>query len=353
MSCTLVVLGAGMMGSALSVPLVDRGHQVRLVGTHLDREIITELSATGVHPKLGLALPSGIRFFQLEELAQAMRGADAVALGVSSAGVEWAANTLAPLVRGDLPLLMVAKGLRFESGALVTLPQTFMAALPAHVAARVSPVAVAGPCIAGELARRVETCVVFAGRDAAALSFWKAAAHGAYYRVWTSSDVTGVEVCAALKNAYAMGIAFGAGLHEARGGSAGSVALHNYEAAVFAQAAQEMARLVEVAGGRRESAFGLPGVGDLDVTCNGGRTGRFGRLLGQGLTREQALAQMPDTTLECLEILEVMRQALAAFERSGTLRVGELPLLSELMRVALDGKPIDMPFDQFFNLSSR
>src|SRR5262249_42790357 len=160
--------------------------------------------------------------FQVEELEQALRGADAVALGVSSAGVEWAADALAPLVQGELPLLMVAKGLRFEKNALVTLPSAFTARLPAHARERVSPVIVAGPCIAGELARRVPTCVVFAGQDAAALSFWQSCAEGAYYRVWTSTDVTGVEVCAALKNAYAMGVAFAAGLHEARGGSAGS-----------------------------------------------------------------------------------------------------------------------------------
>src|SRR5262245_6613115 len=95
---TLVMLGAGMMGSALCVPLIDRGHDVRLVGTHLDREIIDELRRTRVHPKLKVELPEGIGFYQVEELEQALAGADAVALGVSSAGVEWAARTLAPFI---------------------------------------------------------------------------------------------------------------------------------------------------------------------------------------------------------------------------------------------------------------
>ncbi len=349
---TLVVLGAGMMGSALAVPLLDRGHDVRLVGTHLDREIIDELRRSGVHPTLRYELPRGLSFYEYEELAQAMDGAEALVLGVSSAGVEWAARALEPFARAarqELFVLMVAKGLRFAAGALCTLPETLLATLPTEVSAKVRPVAVAGPCIAGELARRVETCVVLAGSDARALEYWKNTAQGPYYRIWTQSDVAGVEVCAALKNAYAMGIAFGSGLHEARGGTAGSIALHNYESAVFAQAVFEMARVVELAGGRREAAFWLPGVGDLDVTCNGGRTGRFGRFLGQGLTRDEAIAKMEGATLECLEILEVMRETLAAFEKAGTLGRDELPLLRELMRVALDGQPIDMPFDRFFS----
>jgi glycerol-3-phosphate dehydrogenase (NAD(P)+) len=345
---TLLMLGAGMMGSALCVPLADRGHRVRLVGTHLDREIVEALKTSGVHPKLGLPLPDGIEYFQMEELGQALSGADAVLLGVSSAGVEWAAHTLAPFLSEGFPILMVAKGLRLHEGALVTLPDAFTRSLPETLAKTLAPAAVAGPCIAGELARRVETCVVLTSRDEEALGYWKRVARGPYYHVFTSTDLVGAEVCAALKNAYAMGIALGAGLHEARGGQSGSVAHHNYESAVFAQSVLEMSRLVELAGGQRESAFGLPGVGDLDVTCNGGRTGRFGRFLGQGLGRNGAIEKMEGATLECLEILEVMRRALPQLEGQETLQHAELPLLRELMRIALDGAPVALPFEKFF-----
>ena len=345
---TLVVLGAGMMGSALCAPLVDRGHTVRLLGTHLDREIIDALKQRGVHPKMGLSLPDGMTYHQLDELALALDGAEAVVLGVSSAGVEWAARTLAPLLKAGTPILMVAKGLRLQGGALVALPDVLLAAMPEELAKTLCPVAVAGPCIAGELARRVETCVVLAARDEEALAYWKRIARGPYYHVFPSTDLVGVEVCAALKNAYAMGIGLGAGLHEARGGAAGSVAMHNYESAVFAQSIVEMARLVELSGGRRESVFGLPGVGDLDVTCNGGRTGRFGRFLGLGLGRTGAIEKMEGATLECLEILEVMRQAVGRFETDEKLSPGELPLLRELMRIALDGSPVALPFEKFF-----
>jgi glycerol-3-phosphate dehydrogenase (NAD(P)+) len=346
---TITVLGAGMMGSALCVPLVDAGHDVRLVGTHFDGEIIESVTKTGVHPKLKLPLPSAIRPFFVEQLAEAMRGVDAVGIGVSSAGVRWAGQQLRPFVQPGLPIVMITKGLELAGGHLDVLPDVLAQELGSQGEPSIAPVAVAGPCIAGELARRVETCVVFTGRETQALEELATLCQTRYYHVWTSPDVVGIESCAALKNAYAMGIGFAAGLHEAAGGAPGSVALHNYEAAVFAQAVREMQRIVMLLGGNPASAAGLAGVGDLNVTCNGGRTGRFGRQLGLGIGVKRAIEAMQGATLECLEILDVMRQALHVYEARRVLGSDELPLLRHLMAVALDDKPIAMPFSDFFS----
>jgi glycerol-3-phosphate dehydrogenase (NAD(P)+) len=344
---TITVLGAGMMGSALCVPLVDRGHEVRLVGTLLDGEIVESLKNSGIHPKLKLELPRSIRPFADAELEAALPGSDVLILGVSSAGVRWAGARLTGLALPPLPIAMITKGLEWDGEKLRVLPDVLHELLPEPVRARVQPVGVAGPCIAGELARRVQTCVVFTGRDAAAIERFAELARGPYYHVQRSADVVGVEVCAALKNAYAMGIAFAVGLHERAGGQPGSVAMHNYESAVFAQSVLEMQKIVAIAGGDPATAAGLAGVGDLDVTCNGGRTGRFGRLLGLGLGLPEAIAGMEGATLECLEILEVLRAALPALEARGELQPRELPLLRQLMAVALDGEPIAMPFGEF------
>jgi glycerol-3-phosphate dehydrogenase (NAD(P)+) len=335
-----------MMGSALCVPLVDRGNDVRLVGTHLDADIIRSLKAKHEHPSLKLELPKDIRPYAIEELPQAMLGADAIVLGVSSAGVRWAADKIARFVTPGLPLLMVSKGLVYDSGKLRVLPDVLRDALPSELADAVAPCAIAGPCIAGELARRVETCVVFTGRDPAKLSQLKSWIGGGYYHVFTSTDLVGMEACAALKNAYAMGIAFAAGLHEKLGREPGSIAQHNYEAAVFAQAALEMQALVRVLGGAPESVLGLAGVGDLTVTCNGGRTGRFGRFLGQGLGVAESVRRMQSATLECLEILTVMQQALPDLKASGELQAS-VPLLEHMIEVALEDAPVRMPFDEF------
>ena len=341
----VTVLGAGMMGSALCVPLVDAGHEVRLVGTHLDGEIIAELRRSHTHPKLQLPLPGSILPFSLEELPAAMSGAELVGVGVSSAGLSWAAQTLAPHLRPDHDVVMITKGLHVEGDAAHVLPDVFRATLADAAHQPLHPAAIAGPCIAGELARRVPTCVVLTGRDRAALERIAAALETSYYHLFIDDDVVGVEVCAALKNAYAMGIALALGLHEKSGGQPGSVAMHNYEAAVFAQAVWEMQAFVAAAGGAPASASWLPGVGDLDVTTNGGRTGRFGKLLGLGLRPDEAVERMQGATLECLEILAAARRALPALRARGMVR---LPLLEHLVQIALDGDAVQMPFADFF-----
>lgn len=349
---TITVLGAGMMGTAFTWPLVDNGHEVRLVGTPLDAEIIAAIGRDRVHPKMNLTIPEGIHAFAVHDLEAALEGSDAVVLGVSSAGVRWAAEALGRylVARPTLPIVMISKGLEWADGSFSVLPDVFSKALPKEIAPSVNPVAVGGPCIAGELARRVDTCVVFTGRNAEHVARWKAWAEGAYYHVFSSADVVGVETCAALKNAFAMGVGFAAGLHEKRGGQPGSIAMHNYEAAVFAEAIVEMGRVVSLAGGDPKHAAGMAGVGDLNVTCNGGRTGRFGRWLGLGLSLPDAILRMEGATLECLEILEVMDRALRDLDAAGKTRVDELPLLRHLAAVARGRieSTAAMPFDRFF-----
>ena len=343
----VTILGAGMMGSALAVPLIDRGHDVRLVGTHLDADIVASLRKDRAHPTLRHELPPGFRAYPLEELEEAMAGVDIVVLGVNSHGVHWAAERLAPYTRPGLPIAMITKGLEWDGSALRVLPDVVRGLLPEEHRQSIDPIGVTGPCIAGELARRVETCVVFSGRSAERAAAIADVMRSDYYHVWTSTDVRGHETCAALKNAYAMAIGFAHGLHEKRGGQPGSVALHNYESAVFAQSICEMQRLVSVVGGDPETAVGLSGVGDLDVTTNGGRTGRFGRWLGLGLTVPEAVEQMRGATLECLDIVRVVREALPTLEQQGVAAT-ELPLMRHMAAVVLDGAPVEMPFAAFF-----
>lgn len=337
-----------MMGSALCVPLVDAGHEVRLVGTHLDEDIVRSLQQNGVHPKLNLELPREIRAFPISKIDQAMLGADVIGVGVSSAGIDWCGQTLAPFVSASVPIVMITKGLRWSGQSLRVLPDVLCDPFPAAVRSQIKPAVVAGPCIAGELARRVPSAVVVTGRDAKVLARLSKLMRTDYYFPFTDQDLVGVEACAALKNAYAMGIAFATGQHEARGGSAGSIGMHNAESAIFAQSIFEMTRIVALLGGRQESVAFLAGVGDLDVTTNGGRTGRFGKWLGKGLRRDEAIAKMEGATLECLEILSELREALGAWCRAGKLTETELPLLRHMQDVALDGALVALPYRDFF-----
>src|ERR671916_3088542 len=104
---TVSILGSGIMATALSFPLTDNGHEVRLVGTHLDREIIDSIQKTGVHPKLDLKVPEGVRAYQLEEAGEAFEGAQIVMSGVNSFGVRWVSEQLALLLRPGVMVIAV------------------------------------------------------------------------------------------------------------------------------------------------------------------------------------------------------------------------------------------------------
>jgi glycerol-3-phosphate dehydrogenase (NAD(P)+) len=340
----IAILGAGMMGSALSIPLVDAGHQVTLVGTPLDTEIIAALRAQKPHPGLDVPLPGVVvRHWQAapEESAEA----DGVVVGVSSAGIDFVARAVRELAIGVRPIALLTKGLRWQDGTLLTMPD-IVAAGAANTS--LEPAGICGPCIAGELARRVPTSVVVAGRDAGVVGQWVTWLRTSYYRACPNPDLVGAQICAALKNAYAMGLSLAQGLHERRGGSAGKLALHNYEAAMFAQALAEMRTLVALCGGDTETVAGLAGAGDLLVTLNGGRTSHLGRWLGLGIGRTEAIRRMRGATLEALEILDVLRAALADLVAAGKLASDALPLLRHLMEVALDDGEVTTPLERFF-----
>jgi glycerol-3-phosphate dehydrogenase (NAD(P)+) len=116
---------------------------------------------------------------------------------------------------------------------------------------------------------------------------------------------------------------------------------------VFAQAVLEMQSMLTLVGGDPQTAAGLPGTGDLTVTCNGGRTGRFGKWLGLGLSLPAAIAKMEGATLECLEVLRELDAAVARFDELGRTQPSELPLLRHLTDVALRGASVAMPFERF------
>ena len=99
----VTIIGSGMMGSALAFPARENGHTVRLVGTHLDRQIIDTCRATNRHPKFTRDFPEGLEYYQIEELETALEGADLVIGGVSSFGVEWFGDFVLPRIPENTP----------------------------------------------------------------------------------------------------------------------------------------------------------------------------------------------------------------------------------------------------------
>jgi glycerol-3-phosphate dehydrogenase (NAD(P)+) len=350
----VAILGSGVMGSALAVPLTDNGHDVRLVGTHLDRDIIDSVKKSRVHPGLDAELPASVKPYQLEEAQEAFAGAEIVLSGVNSFGVRWAGEQLATLLPEGALVIAIAKGLEADGrGNLRILPDVLIDRWTdaQHAASPVS--AITGPSIAGEVAARRDTCVVFAGREQAALDRLAAEFRTESYRVWTSTDLIGCEVCAALKNCYALGLGVAEGVLEARGASQSADRMHNYEAALFAQGAAEMQQMVTLMGGNPETAGRLPGVGDMYVTSTGGRNVRVGRLLGAGARFADASAQLGDPTLEGAAAIREIAGALPKLNERGTVDAEAFPLLRHLHAVIELEQPVDMPWSSFFGDCSR
>ena len=347
---TTTILGSGLMGTAVAWPLSDNGHQIRLVGTHLDAEIIRSCLDKGYHPKLRRQLPPNVRSYFVEQLPEALDGADAIVSGVNSLGVHWIGRTLGPLLWPGATVIAVTKGLEAQGdGNPAILPDVLASELPAGLRDRVSLNAIGGPCIAGELAGRRQTCVVFTGRDEAALRRLRELFRTDYYHIWLSTDIAGVEVCAALKNAYTLAVGLAGGLLERAGGvDEAGAGMHNLAAALFGVSAREMARIVTLMGGGPDKVVGLPGVGDQYVTCVGGRTIRLGRLLGKGLTYPEAVSEMAGETLEGAYIVQQLAKALPVWEAKGLIGRDELPLMRMLIRVITEAAPLRIPFDDFF-----
>ncbi|MBM4430602.1 MAG: glycerol-3-phosphate dehydrogenase, partial [Chloroflexi bacterium] len=310
----VAIVGAGVMGTATSYPLADNGHKVRLVGTHLDGDIIHSCREQRYHPRLRKEIPPSVQPFFVEEMEKALDGVDLIVSGVNSHGVHWLGRIVGPYLRPGQQIIAVTKGLEVApNGDLIILPDVLVRELPEGLQEQVTVAAIGGPCIAGELAGRRPTCVVFGSRQAGAVERLAAAFRAPYYHVATTTDLVGLEVCAALKNSYALGVGLALGqLERAGGADAAGAHMHNLAAAIFAQGCVEMDRMLQLMGATRSLAFGLPGAGDLYVTCQGGRNVRLGRLLGAGHTFAEAQELMAGETLEGAETVRAMSYALPA-----------------------------------------
>ncbi|MEW5718830.1 MAG: glycerol-3-phosphate dehydrogenase [Chloroflexota bacterium] len=346
----VAIVGAGFMGTATAWPLSDNGHNVRLVGTHLDAEIIASCKEQHYHPRLKRELPRGVKSFFVEEIAEGLRDVEIIVSGVNSLGAHWIGKTLAPHLRPGQMIIAITKGLEANAhGHLTILPDVLASELPATIRDQVKYAAIGGPCIAGELAGRRQSCVVFGSRDRAAVEQLARAFRTAYYHVWATTDLAGLEYSAALKNAYTLGVGLAYGLLNKSGGpDAANANMHNAAAALFAQGCTEIERLLRAAGASTFWAYSLPVAGDLFVTSAGGRTMRLGTLLGQGYTYAQAREIMAGETLESVEIVRAMSRALPKMFERGSVKPDDLPLLRALIDIVVHGKPASLPFDQFF-----
>ena len=341
----VTIVGAGMMGSALAFPARENGHEVRLVGTHLDREIIDISRETNRHPKFNADFPAGVQYYHIEELEQALCGADLVIGGVSSFGVEWFADYVLPRIPEDTKVLTVTKGLMdMPDGALLPYPALWQKKLD-ELGKHLYLNAVGGPCTSYELVAHDQTEVCFCGADMQILKQVKAIMQTDYYHISLSTDVVGIESAVALKNGYALGIALTIGVNQKNFGLDSE--LHfNSQAAVFGQAAREMYQLLRLQGAPDMNNF-FVGVGDLYVTVYGGRTRLVGILLGRGLDIDEAKAELKGVTLESLVVAVRVAEAMKVRAARGEVDLKQFPLLMHVDEILTEKKPVNIPWEAF------
>jgi glycerol-3-phosphate dehydrogenase (NAD(P)+) len=301
----VVVVGGGSWGTAFSVLLREKGHDVTLACRDPDQA--AAIAATGRNPRyLSAVRLDGVRACAIPDAA--VEEAELVVVAVPSRSFAGVVGALP----GTAPVLSLTKGLDPASGErLSTL-------------VRSRPVAVlSGPNISEEIARSQPAAAVIACDDMALAVRLQLAITSTIFRVYVSDDVAGVELCAAAKNVIAL----------AAGGADGLGLGDNAKAALVARGLAEMARLAESAGGRPETFAGLAGMGDLIVTCwsKSGRNRRAGELIAQGTSPHAAEAEIG-------MVVEGLTAAPLVRDLAGRLAI-ELPITEGVCAV-LDGVPL-------------
>jgi len=335
----ILILGAGAMGTALTVPLCQNEWEVNLWGTEFDAEVLKEMVKTGQHIHLGITLPQGVKPFLFAELERACQDVEIAVLAVASNGVSSIMQRLATFLRKGMIIVNVAKGLEEdpETRKPLTMLDVIERELPEVLRNKIAVVAISGPSIAKEVAECIPTEVIFASRDLEAARYCRRAFTTPVYKVKITTDVIGVELCAATKNVFAVVVGMCDGIKDKMNAK---VEMHNPKATLLCEAEAELARIVQAMGGRKETALGPAGVGDLYVTATGGRTRLFGEMLGSGMSLGEALEEMKKRhlTIEAYPATKKVYKLAQVLDKKGRLKINDLPLLKQIHAVLFEGK---------------
>ena len=305
----VAVIGAGSWGTALAIHLARNGHDVRLWVR--EPELLEAMRRTGENTMFlpGFPLPGTVR--PCRRFDEALDACGLVVSAVPSHGTRGVLRAAAPFVQPSATIVTATKGL--EPDTLLRVSEV----ITEELGERHGVVALSGPSFAVEVARQLPTAVSAASTDAAAAEQVQKEFRARYFRIYTTDDVVGVEIGAALKNviAIAAGVVEGLGLG------------HNSLAALVTRGLAEISRLACALGGRRETLAGLSGLGDLVLTCTGSlsRNHQVGVQLGRGRSLDEILSGMT-------MVAEGVRTTHAALALGTRHRV-ELPIAAQMAEV--------------------
>jgi len=341
----ILVLGAGSMGSAFSFPCSDNKHSVSIVGTHLENDFIELINSSRKHPILDCEVPKSVKFSKFEKLREEInKKVDLIVVAVISNGIEWASLELSKVLKNNVPILILTKGLAINNNNYEVLVSKMERLLKKNGIKETNISAAGGPCLARGLVHKVHTSVVFANADINVAKKISELVSTDYYHVFTSDDVVGVEVCAAIKNIFSMVIGASQGLCSLK--ASRDIKEKNYlntAAALIQESLYEMIIFVEKLKGKKETVMGLAGIGDLYVSADGGRNSKMGEYLGQGMTfKEAKKIKMPNETVEGADLaLEIGRKVKSDFDNK------KLPLMTSMINTICDEKPLKVDWNNF------
>jgi glycerol-3-phosphate dehydrogenase (NAD(P)+) len=274
----IAVIGGGAWGTALAILLATKGHRVRLWVR--EPALADHIAKTRVNtPYLpDTAVPANVT--PTADLAVAVQGARHVVSVVPSHAVRPIWRALAPLIAPQSFITSATKGIEAES--LLTMSHVLNAMIPSAKQAKIA--VLSGPSFAREVSRRAPTAVVAAAANRTIAETVQQLFNTSEFRVYTNTDVLGVELGGALKNVMAIAAGVCDGLHFG----------FNARAALITRGLAEMASLGVAMGAKAQTFAGLSGMGDLVLTCTGdlSRNHAVGMQLGQGKKLQDILHHM-------------------------------------------------------------
>ncbi len=309
----IAVLGAGSWGTALAILLLHNGHDVTLWSHR--RSQIEEMRATNKSDKLSVELPEELKL--TSEMEDAARGKDLLVMAVPSVAERETAEKIRQYITNGQKIITVSKGIEEKT----LLSQTDILK---EVLKEANIGVLSGPSHAEEVVIGQPTLVVAGSEDKNLANYVRILFSNENFRVYTSDDVVGIEIGAALKNvlALAAGMSDGLGFGD------------NAKAALITRGIKEMRSLSAAMGGREETLNGLTGIGDLIVTCQSthSRNRRAGVYIGQGMAPKEAFEKVQ-------MVVEGAYSAKAA-RKLGEKFGMELPIVEKVNQVLFEGKDV-------------
>jgi len=337
----IIIIGAGAMGSAFTVPCLENKNDVTLIGTHLENDLINSIkSNNNFHPALEMELPLKLKVEKFEKLSSILNGGvDVIVAGVSSIGIKWFVDQISKNYRKNLPIVLLTKGLAIDENELTTLSDKIKKILKENGHQEVNVSAIKGPCLAAGLANKMRTGTVIANPDIKETESLKKIISTDYYSTEVSDDLTGIELSGAIKNIYSMLIGASEGLSNSKAPKEIQSKYYlNTSASLIHRSISEMVEFVSHYGGRSETVYGLAGLGDLYVSAIGGRNSQMGKYLGEGYLYKDAKEKfMKNTTVEGAQLaLEIGPKILQ------DLNPKHFPLMFSMLKTICENKKLEI-----------